>query len=103
MKTNISTEYIKNIIFNSSNFQYWDSELNQYGEPDLTGSFEFETSDSTGRLWGGRFIKTDSGFELVEFFSKIFYSDMSLDQLEMIEPLTPEEIKNQPFNEFSDL
>lgn len=103
MKNNISLDFIKNTILNSSNFEHWDSELNQFGEPDESGSFEFELTDTDGRLWGGRFLKSENGFQLVEFFSKIFYSDVSFDQLTELEMMSPDEIQNQEFDEFSNL
>jgi hypothetical protein len=100
----INLSIIKQLLDDkNSNINTWNVDLDQYGNPEVSGSIEFELSDSDGRLWGGRFIEKDGQHELVEFFPKIFFSDTSYDDL--IAPgmnINPSQITSQDFDEFSD-
>lgn len=77
MKVNL--DFIENILKNPNKFEYWGSNLDQFGIPADKDSglvsYEFEITDQDDRLWGGRIVKIEENFELVEFFCKMFYSD----------------------------
>lgn len=72
----IDLEYIENILKDINSFEKWPVNLDAFGNKVESGSFEFELQDSEDRLWGGRIIQKDEEtYQLVEFFSKMFYSD----------------------------
>lgn len=99
MKHTIDFEFIKNIFLNMKHIELSDSDLNTYGEVQSLGSYEFELIDKDDRLWGGRLIKVENKYELVEFFPKIFYADLSQNQLLEFKG----NIEQQDFDEFYDL
>lgn len=97
----IELSFIKDIFDNKSNINLVNSDLNEIGEPFVSGSFEFDLTDSSGRVWGGRLCKINENYELVEFFPKLFFSDVSIDDLDKLYPeATPDQIKNQKFDDF---
>lgn len=99
MKDSISVEYIKDIFSNMLNIEVSESDLNRYGEPEASGSYEFELIDKDNRLWGGRMVKVGNMYEVVEVFPKIFYADLSQTQLLQFKG----NIENQQIDEFYDL
>lgn len=98
----IKTTFIDNILNNLTNIEQSNSELNEFGFPSESGSIEFEIMDKFGKIWGGRMIKSDDGFELVEFFPKLFFTDASSDKLLAEAQKYKGKIINQEFDEFID-
>ena len=101
MNMKIELSFIKDIFDNKSNIIISNSDLNEVGDTFVSGSFEFDLTDSFGRTWGGRVCKINETYELVEFFPKLFFSDISIDDLDTLYPeVNPDQIKNQKFDDF---
>lgn len=99
---NIKTLFIENIVKNITILETSESDLDAYGNVVVSGSIEIEFTDSTGKLWGGRVCNIDGDFELVEFFPKLFFSDVSVDTLIKESKNYIPDVKNQEFDYFSD-
>jgi hypothetical protein len=99
---NIKLSYIEKILNNITSIETNKTDLDETGNIVPNGSIEFEITDSTGRLWGGRLCEIDGNMELVEFFPKLFYSDMSFDKLIHESKNYVPNIKSQEFDELSD-
>lgn len=78
----IDVSFIDNIIKSNIKYEEWYSNTDMWGNPDKNGSIEFEIIDKDNRLWGGRFVIIEDKKILVEFFSKIFFSDLSVNELQ---------------------
>jgi hypothetical protein len=78
----VNLTFIENILKNINSFENWAVDLDEFGNPKESGSFEFELTDSEFRLWAGRIIKSGDEYELVEFFPKMFHSDYQISDWE---------------------
>lgn len=99
---NIKTSFIENILKNITVIETTPSDLDSYGNVLSNGSLEIEFTDSTGKLWGGRICNINNSFELVEFFPKLFFSDVSVDTLIKESRDYVPDVKNQAFDDFAD-
>ena len=99
---NIKTSFIENILKNITILEKTTSDLDAFGNVLPSSSIEIEFTDTTGRLWGGRICNIDNNFELVEFFPKLFFSDISVDTLIKESMDYIPDVKNQSFDDFAD-
>lgn len=97
---NISLLFLEDILKNSVKIETSNSDLDEFGMPHNSGSIEFELTDLNNRLWGGRIFNNSGSFELVEFFPKLFFSDISYDEL--IKESKDFDITKQSFDDFID-
>lgn len=92
----IHLDYIENILKNINNFETWSSDMDETGQYKLSGSIEFEIKDTDDRLWGGRVAKIGEEYQLVEFFSKIFYSDYNPSEWSGLSAWSDEDLEDLP-------
>lgn len=97
---NISLLFLENILKNKLKIETSKSDLDEFGNPLSSGSIEFELLDKDNRLWGGRLVDMTGSFELVEFFPKLFFSDVSYDDL--IKESKNFDMTKQKFDDFVD-
>lgn len=80
---NINLSLIDDIIKNNIHYKETVSNTDIIGNPKENGSIEFEIIDNDNRIWGGRYVNDQGEKVLVEFFSKLFLSDVPIGEVEL--------------------